>query len=124
MTMVPEAAKAGRSTAAVSRRQSHGVLSPVRTIVFGVLIIGFLVFEPHGLEIMAAHPPLFPPVALPQLSHAGTLCPINQPKETNMRATIPPGASQCRAPPPPPPPGHATGRACPGEEIVIGGSIP
>ena len=24
-------------------------LSPVRTIIFGLLIIGFLVFEPHGL---------------------------------------------------------------------------
>ena len=24
-------------------------LSPVRTVVFGLLIVGFLVFEPHGL---------------------------------------------------------------------------
>jgi branched-chain amino acid transport system permease protein len=25
------------------------LLAPVRTIVFGVLIVGFLIFEPHGL---------------------------------------------------------------------------
>ena len=28
------------------------ILSPVRTIVFGLLIVGFLVFEPLGLQEM------------------------------------------------------------------------
>lgn len=48
MTMVPELLKlvfdllpGGQETAVY--------LSPVRTIVFGLLIVGFLVFEPHGL---------------------------------------------------------------------------
>jgi branched-chain amino acid transport system permease protein len=48
MTMVPELLKLGVSLL------PHGAeltvfLSPVRTMLFGVLIIGFLVFEPHGL---------------------------------------------------------------------------
>jgi branched-chain amino acid transport system permease protein len=48
MTMVPELLKLGVALL------PHGVeltvfLSPVRTVLFGLLIIGFLVFEPHGL---------------------------------------------------------------------------
>jgi len=48
MTMVPELLKLGVALL------PHGAeltvfLSPVRTMVFGLLIIGFLVFEPHGL---------------------------------------------------------------------------
>jgi branched-chain amino acid transport system permease protein len=48
MTMVPELLKLGVSLL------PHGAeltvfLSPVRTMLFGLLIIGFLVFEPHGL---------------------------------------------------------------------------
>ena len=48
MTMVPELLKLGVALL------PHGAeltvfLSPVRTMVFGMLIIGFLVFEPHGL---------------------------------------------------------------------------
>ena len=48
MTMVPELLKLvvdmlpGGSELTV-------FLSPVRTVIFGLLIIGFLVFEPHGL---------------------------------------------------------------------------
>ena len=51
MTMVPELLKLvvdlmpGGSELTV-------FLSPVRTIIFGLLIIGFLVFEPHGLAEM------------------------------------------------------------------------
>ncbi|MCY1212263.1 hypothetical protein D9M72_239960 [compost metagenome] len=48
MTMVPELLKL------VVDLLPGGVemtvfLSPVRTVVFGLLIVGFLVFEPHGL---------------------------------------------------------------------------
>jgi branched-chain amino acid transport system permease protein len=47
------------------------MLAPVRTIVFGLLIVGFLVFEPHGLaEIWRPHPSFFSPVALPVIGHS------------------------------------------------------
>ncbi len=48
MTMVPELLKL--VVALLPRGAELTVfLSPVRTMVFGLLIIGFLVFEPHGL---------------------------------------------------------------------------
>jgi len=48
MTMVPELLKllVGLLPA---YRDAIVILSPIRTIVFGVLIIGFLIFEPNGL---------------------------------------------------------------------------
>ena len=48
MTMVPELLKlvVGWLPGGV---ETTVILSPVRTIVFGALIVGFLVFEPHGL---------------------------------------------------------------------------
>ncbi|MCA0405184.1 MAG: branched-chain amino acid ABC transporter permease [Proteobacteria bacterium] len=49
MTMVPEVLKIGVGVASPLLSDAVAVLSPVRTIVFGILIIGFLVFEPHGL---------------------------------------------------------------------------
>jgi branched-chain amino acid transport system permease protein len=49
MTLVPEALKilVGAVTPIVPN--AVALLAPVRTIVFGALIVGFLVFEPHGL---------------------------------------------------------------------------
>ncbi len=48
MTMVPELLKIG--VGLLPRGAELTVfLSPVRTMLFGLLIIGFLVFEPHGL---------------------------------------------------------------------------
>ncbi len=48
MTMVPELLKLG--VGLLPRGAELTVfLSPVRTMLFGLLIIGFLVFEPHGL---------------------------------------------------------------------------
>lgn len=49
MTMVPEALKLIVGWLPLSADATL-VLSPVRTIVFGVLIVGFLVFEPLGLQ--------------------------------------------------------------------------
>ena len=48
MTMVPEVLKLIFDLLP-NGSEFTAFLSPVRTIVFGVLIIGFLVFEPHGL---------------------------------------------------------------------------
>ncbi|MEG2768543.1 MAG: branched-chain amino acid ABC transporter permease, partial [Comamonas sp.] len=48
MTMVPEVLKL--VVAVLPGGTEMAVfLSPVRTVIFGLLIIGFLVFEPHGL---------------------------------------------------------------------------
>jgi branched-chain amino acid transport system permease protein len=49
MTLIPELLRAGVSLAALWAPSATEVLSPVREIVFGVLIVAFLVFEPHGL---------------------------------------------------------------------------
>ena len=49
MTMVPEALKLVVGWLPLSADATL-ILSPVRTIVFGVLIVGFLVFEPLGLQ--------------------------------------------------------------------------
>lgn len=48
MTMVPELLKLIVGWLPLGGNAAL-VLSPVRTIVFGALIVGFLVFEPHGL---------------------------------------------------------------------------
>ena len=48
MTMVPELLKLVFDLLPNSTQYTV-FLSPVRTIIFGLLIIGFLVFEPHGL---------------------------------------------------------------------------
>jgi branched-chain amino acid transport system permease protein len=48
MTMVPELLKLVVGWLPLGGNAAV-VLSPVRTIVFGALIVGFLVFEPHGL---------------------------------------------------------------------------
>ena len=49
MTLIPELLRAGVSFAALWAPSATEILSPVREIVFGALIIAFLVFEPHGL---------------------------------------------------------------------------
>lgn len=51
MTMVPELLKLVFDLLPNSTELTV-FLSPVRTIIFGLLIIGFLVFEPHGLAEM------------------------------------------------------------------------
>ena len=48
MTLVPELLKIVVGLLPISANATL-ILSPVRTIVFGALIVGFLVFEPHGL---------------------------------------------------------------------------
>jgi branched-chain amino acid transport system permease protein len=49
MTLVPELLRAGVSLAAQWTPRAVEILSPIQQVVFGLLIIGFLVFEPHGL---------------------------------------------------------------------------
>ncbi len=51
MTLVPELLKLVVGWLPVSANATL-ILSPVRTIVFGALIVGFLIFEPHGLAEM------------------------------------------------------------------------
>ena len=70
MTLVPGGAEArGRLAHAGRPRSALRLLAPVRTIVFGALIVGFLIFEPHGLaEIWRAHPALLPPLAVPDMT--------------------------------------------------------
>jgi branched-chain amino acid transport system permease protein len=48
MTLVPELLKLVVGWLPMSANATL-ILSPVRTIVFGALIVGFLIFEPHGL---------------------------------------------------------------------------
>ncbi len=48
MTLVPELLKIVVGWLPLAN--AVALLSPVRTIVFGLLIVGFLVFEPHGLN--------------------------------------------------------------------------
>jgi len=52
MTMIPELLRAVVAWIAPWYPAATVLLSPVREIVFGVLIVGFLVFEPHGLAEM------------------------------------------------------------------------
>lgn len=49
MTMVPEVLKLMVGVLSPVLPDAVAILSPVRTIVFGGLIVGFLIFEPHGL---------------------------------------------------------------------------
>jgi branched-chain amino acid transport system permease protein len=49
MTLVPELLRASVSLIAEWAPRATEILSPLQEVVFGVLIIGFLVFEPHGL---------------------------------------------------------------------------
>lgn len=49
MTLVPEALRALVSLIARWSPSATEVLSPIQQVVFGALIMGFLVFEPHGL---------------------------------------------------------------------------
>lgn len=51
MTLVPELLKlvVGWLPAAIFGGNAALVLSPIRTIVFGLMIVLFLIFEPHGL---------------------------------------------------------------------------
>jgi branched-chain amino acid transport system permease protein len=52
MTLVPELLKFGVGLVTPFWPDAAVVLSPVRTIVFGALIVGFLIFEPQGLAEM------------------------------------------------------------------------
>jgi branched-chain amino acid transport system permease protein len=52
MTMVPEVLRAAVAWIAPWYPPATVLLSPAREIVFGALIVGFLVFEPHGLAEM------------------------------------------------------------------------
>ena len=50
MTMVPELLRAMVGWAdALGVPDANVFLAPVRQVVFGLLIVGFLIFEPHGL---------------------------------------------------------------------------
>ena len=49
MTLVPEALKAIAALATPLYADAPLLLSPMREVVFGALIVGFLIFEPHGL---------------------------------------------------------------------------
>ncbi len=49
MTLVPEVLKLGVGLLSGVIPDAVAILSPVRTVVFGALIIGFLIFEPLGL---------------------------------------------------------------------------
>lgn len=49
MTLVPELLRGGVAVVAQWAPRATEILSPVQQIVFGLLIVGFLVFEPHGL---------------------------------------------------------------------------
>jgi branched-chain amino acid transport system permease protein len=49
MTLVPEVLRAVVALIAQWAPRATEVLSPIQQVVFGLLIMGFLVFEPHGL---------------------------------------------------------------------------
>ena len=49
MTIVPEVLKNLMSLLSKSFPEAMSYLFPLQQVVFGVLIVGFLVFEPHGL---------------------------------------------------------------------------
>jgi branched-chain amino acid transport system permease protein len=49
MTLVPEVLRAVVALVAQWAPRATEVLSPIQQVVFGLLIMGFLVFEPHGL---------------------------------------------------------------------------
>jgi branched-chain amino acid transport system permease protein len=49
MTLVPEMLKAGTGVARAFWPDAQSYLFPLRDVVFGLLIVVFLIFEPHGL---------------------------------------------------------------------------
>ena len=49
MTLVPEVLKAGTGLARAVWPTAQSYLFPLRDVVFGLLIVVFLIFEPHGL---------------------------------------------------------------------------
>ncbi|MBL1422585.1 MAG: branched-chain amino acid ABC transporter permease [Alphaproteobacteria bacterium] len=49
MTLMPEILREGISFAMGPEADMASVLSPLREIIFGALIVGFLIFEPRGL---------------------------------------------------------------------------
>lgn len=52
MTMIPELLRYFVSLAAQWHPGATEILSPIQQVVFGLLIIGFLVYEPHGLVVI------------------------------------------------------------------------
>jgi len=52
MTMVPELLKLGTGLARAVWPNAQNYLFPLRDVVFGALIVVFLIFEPHGLAEM------------------------------------------------------------------------
>jgi branched-chain amino acid transport system permease protein len=52
MTLVPEMLRFIVSTTAQWAPRATEILSPIQQVVFGLLIIGFLVYEPHGLLVI------------------------------------------------------------------------
>jgi branched-chain amino acid transport system permease protein len=52
MTLVPEILKNTLGLMAAAFPQAMGYLFPLQQVVFGLLIVVFLVFEPHGLAEM------------------------------------------------------------------------
>jgi branched-chain amino acid transport system permease protein len=52
MALVPEMLRAVVSFVAQWTPRATEIMSPLREVVFGLLIIGFLLFEPHGLREM------------------------------------------------------------------------
>jgi branched-chain amino acid transport system permease protein len=52
ITLVPELLKAGTESARAVFPDAMSYLFPMRDILFGAMIVGFLVFEPHGLAEM------------------------------------------------------------------------
>jgi branched-chain amino acid transport system permease protein len=52
MTLVPELLKAGTEAVKPFFPDAMSYLFPLRDILFGAMIVGFLIFEPHGLAEM------------------------------------------------------------------------
>jgi len=52
MTLIPEFLRYAVSVAAQWMPNATEILSPIQQVVFGLLIIGFLVYEPHGLLVI------------------------------------------------------------------------
>ncbi|RJX30532.1 MAG: branched-chain amino acid ABC transporter permease [Desulfarculus sp.] len=52
MTIVPEVLKSALNLVSAVSPKAMAFLSPLQTVVFGLLIVVFLVFEPHGLAEM------------------------------------------------------------------------
>jgi branched-chain amino acid transport system permease protein len=52
MTLVPEVLKLGVGALRTAWPGAQSYLFPMRDVVFGVLIVAFLIFEPHGLAEM------------------------------------------------------------------------